>query len=509
MSSSEVEKVWILEIQKFFEQEEEEEDDHMDKRTVSIFEVPKTLKAIKPEAYAPQLMAIGPYHHWREDLCEMERYKLIVAKKVQALFQSLTFQDLVDKLAKAEQKIRACYHRYLMVSGETLAWMMAIDGLFLLQFLRVFINRSESVLVQSARMSFLVDSKGKKLGYDYVLKDIMMLENQIPLLVMKKILKIQCSEVELVESMLPQMVLGVCKEIAPLELKEECVIPIMMDCPHLLGVLYHLMVPMCEESQLDEEVKNIPESEKNGANQGFWFGKIDDSTKIYRDLWQKISGLGFFKKIKNGPFKLIGVFQPIISKSASYLGISISKVGKSREGSSNGDEEKKAPRVEEIMIPSVTGLMGIGVQFHPTSGDISSVKFDPEFGIFYLPVVKLNVNSEVILRNLVAYEASAVSGPLVLARYTELMNGIVDTAKDAKILADIGIIKSELSYGEVADIWNGMSKSIRLSHVDFIDQTIKDVNKYFDNTRKVKLYRVMKSYVYGSWRGDNVNLVAF
>ncbi|KAK9923035.1 hypothetical protein M0R45_031470 [Rubus argutus] len=49
---------------------------------------------------------------------------------------------------------------------------------------------------------------------------------------------------------------------------------------------------------------------------------------------------------------------------------------------------------------------------------------------------RLDGNTEVVLRNLVAYEASTVSGPLVLARYTELMNGIIDTKEDVKLLRE-------------------------------------------------------------------------
>ena len=43
---------------------------------VSVFNVPKALRVHKPEAYTPQLIALGPYHHWRPELYEMERYKL-------------------------------------------------------------------------------------------------------------------------------------------------------------------------------------------------------------------------------------------------------------------------------------------------------------------------------------------------------------------------------------------------------------------------------------------------
>ncbi|PNX83842.1 hypothetical protein L195_g039891 [Trifolium pratense] len=92
-------------------------------------------------------------------------------------------------------------------------------------------------------------------------------------------------------------------------------------------------------------------------------------------------------------------------------------------------------------------------------------------------------------------------GPLVITRYTELMNGIIDSEEDAKILREKGIILNHLkSDQEVANMWNGMSKSLRLSRVLFMDNAIEDVNKFYNSRMKVKMLKFMKSYVFGSWQ---------
>lgn len=266
---------------------------------------------------------------------------------------------------------------------------------------------------------------------------------------------------------------------------------------HLLDVLYHLMVPiMCEESEGENSYQWQHKSKE--IKQGcFSMDETSHSTKVFKDLWQLISKL--LAKVKNGPLKLVKLVEVMISSLSPQVG-SLGKNPQNVASNNDKDDKKIAPQVEEIMIPSVTLLVMMGVKFHATKGDISTIKFDTKTNKFYLPIVKLDVNSEVILRNLVAYEALAISSPLVLARYTELMNGIVDTAEDARILAEEGIIESELGYQDVADLWNGMSKSVRLTYVDFIDKAIKDVNDYFDSTKKVRFYKVVKAYVYGSWR---------
>ncbi|XLT07508.1 hypothetical protein HN51_053301 [Arachis hypogaea] len=135
------------------------------------------------------------------------------------------------------------------------------------------------------------------------------------------------------------------------------------------------------------------------------------------------------------------------------------------------------------------------------NGCISSINFDAKTCTLYLPIISLDVNTEVFLRNLVAYEASGSSGQLVVARYTELMNGIIDTEEDAKILRERGIVLNHLKSDlEVANIWNGMNKSLRLSKVPKLDKVIEDVNKFYSGTTKVKVKKFMKVYVFGSWQ---------
>ncbi|GMP60344.1 hypothetical protein CsSME_00023247 [Camellia sinensis var. sinensis] len=51
---------------------------------VSIFRVPATISTFKPKAYVPQLIGLGPYHHFHSELYEMEKYKLVAATRHQS-----------------------------------------------------------------------------------------------------------------------------------------------------------------------------------------------------------------------------------------------------------------------------------------------------------------------------------------------------------------------------------------------------------------------------------------
>ncbi|CAK9147599.1 unnamed protein product [Ilex paraguariensis] len=129
------EEQWVIQIRQAL-------DEHLEENTheipVSIFHIPRTLKASNPNCYIPQEVALGPYHYWRPELYEMHRYKLAAAQRTQKQLKNLRFHQLVEKLVKYGPKTRAYYHTYLDFNGETLAWMMAVDASFLLEFLQIF-----------------------------------------------------------------------------------------------------------------------------------------------------------------------------------------------------------------------------------------------------------------------------------------------------------------------------------------------------------------------------------
>ncbi|XP_061342960.1 putative UPF0481 protein At3g02645 [Gastrolobium bilobum] len=163
-------------------------------------------------------------------------------------------------------------------------------------------------------------------------------------------------------------------------------------------------------------------------------------------------------------------------------------------------ESEEAPVV--VTIPSLCELFSVGIRFKPSEGGIKDIHFDKMKGMFYLHVIKLDVNSEVIMRNIVAYEALTQPDSLVFTRYTELMRAIIDTVEDVKLLKKAQIIEktSSLSVEETTDLFNGMSKSIGPTKTKKLDETIQKVNKYFHDKRKGNLYWIFTNYVYSSWK---------
>ncbi|KAL0463953.1 UNVERIFIED_CONTAM: hypothetical protein Slati_0282900 [Sesamum latifolium] len=477
------ENQWVIHIRRALEEELEEE---TDQNPLSIFTVPKPLVAIRPDSFIPQQVSIGPYHYTRPEIHEMERYKLAAARRNQKDYQNLKLQGLVDRLVGFERRIRACYNKYLNFNGEMLAWMMAVDASFLFEFLQVCAVKqgkdTATINVGSSRLSYLVRLAGNKAAHNAILRDISMLENQIPLFVLRKLLELQFSSSEKGDETLSCMLIGLCEELSPFKMVED--LPNIRDLAHLLDVLYHFCVPKLEgytyvTAGSVQEVVQL-EEEDRGADEHQATSDDDHDEKEHKctKVLNFQSPLSCIQKIVfSKPVKVIVKLPWTILSSLPMLKL-IKEPVENFFNSLDEDQERnedestrnsimnKPPLLEEIKIPSVTELAEAGVRFEATEGGISTITFDNKNVIIYLPTISLDINSEVVLRNLVAYEACNVSGPLVLARYVELMNGIIDTEEDAKFLRERGIIKNRLkSDEEVANLWNGMSKSIRLTKV--------------------------------------------
>ncbi|KAI7729575.1 hypothetical protein M8C21_032641 [Ambrosia artemisiifolia] len=511
------EEKWVEGVRKSIVEQEDEE---ITKIPVSIFTVPQVLLATDPKSYIPQQVALGPFHHWRPEVYDMQRYKLAAARRTQK-FMNVSFERIVEIMKKNDEiRIRACYHKLLEMSGDALVWMMAVDMAFLLEFLVVYSMKQEGRTLTRATtsMSHLVDVTGKKLSHVAILRDLVMVENQIPLFLIKNMLEHQRKEIDdrTTGEKLKSMLLGLYHELSPFQEQETADVDID-DCDHILDFLYHMTVPNNKELHIDDvieiEYEGVSEEACDG-DQEKSFAKPSHLRQFTNYIWKILSKsnaglIRVSRKIIFGrPVVLVAKLPWRIISSLPILKLlkePIEQMFKNFRGEgqekSNDESGESTPKIEEITIPSVSEMAKAGFLFSPINGGISNISFDVKTCTLYLPVVELDVNTEVYLRNLVAYEACVAAGPLVMARYTELMNGIIDTEEDAKYLRERGIVLNHLkSDKEVADLWNGMSKSMKLTKVPNMDKVVADVNKMYGKTWRVKLSKYLKKYVFASWQ---------
>ncbi|WJX17524.1 hypothetical protein P8452_07429 [Trifolium repens] len=213
------------------------------------------------EHYLPRLVSIGPIHHNNANLKLGEKYKLRWAKKYIETFEIP--HNLYKKIADNINKLKDLYDEdVLTLTGtrkslkgfrsldEKLSWILFVDGCSLLH-----------ILVWNADFS---DKESLDIKFDQllvVMRDVLLLENQLPYLVLKLLWKNQ-NETELIDTMKNESAYidTFCSvQNKKEEEEEECVvsIPNESESPtHLLDLHYRIILPK-SSTKIDGNGTNI------------------------------------------------------------------------------------------------------------------------------------------------------------------------------------------------------------------------------------------------------------
>ncbi|KAH7850884.1 hypothetical protein Vadar_004177 [Vaccinium darrowii] len=125
---------WVIYIRENLKQARQE--DRADAwGKLCIYRVPKSLRECDNMAYIPQIVSVGPYHHGKKGLRDMERHKW------RALYHILkrTHQNVqlyLDSIKELEEKAVACYEGQIGLNSNEFILMMVLDGCFILELFR-------------------------------------------------------------------------------------------------------------------------------------------------------------------------------------------------------------------------------------------------------------------------------------------------------------------------------------------------------------------------------------
>ncbi|CAN6477150.1 unnamed protein product [Victoria cruziana] len=184
------EKKWVLEITANLENYDPAQES-MAWKNRSIYKVPSNLiEPSKRQAYFPQMVSFGPYHHGLKHLISMENHKQ------RALLHflrrtSTSLQSILDCVKQVEQQLVSQYDSpaYLPESDAFLK-MMVLDGCFMLEILRT----AEKVPSDYTPNDPIFSWHGMLYVLPYIKRDMLMLENQIPLLVLDRLVAAEKGE---------------------------------------------------------------------------------------------------------------------------------------------------------------------------------------------------------------------------------------------------------------------------------------------------------------------------
>ncbi|OMO88589.1 hypothetical protein COLO4_20188 [Corchorus olitorius] len=149
-----------------------------------IFKVPRQLRQVNPEAYEPQIIAIGPYyHHRKEHLKPMEEHKKHCLNTILARNPNVSLEKYVEAMRRKERAARHCYAEDVGMSPKDFSEMLLLDGCFIIELIRA------PVLMVNEMPSKYGDGQIFRLKVDLpiVAYDLLLLENQLPLFILEEL----------------------------------------------------------------------------------------------------------------------------------------------------------------------------------------------------------------------------------------------------------------------------------------------------------------------------------
>ncbi|XP_008779791.2 UPF0481 protein At3g47200-like [Phoenix dactylifera] len=176
---------WVISIREKLEQARQLES-FSPWAKLSIYRVPKSLREGDEKAYFPQVVSIGPYHRSRRRLRDMDSHKW------RALHHVLkrTGHDIhlyLHAVKSLEDKARSCYEGHIHLSSDEFVEVMVLDGVFMLELFRGAAGEGFTSLGYShCDPVFAVRGTMHSIQ-----RDMIMLENQIPLFVLGRLLGLQ------------------------------------------------------------------------------------------------------------------------------------------------------------------------------------------------------------------------------------------------------------------------------------------------------------------------------
>ncbi|KAF9619579.1 hypothetical protein IFM89_007406 [Coptis chinensis] len=196
---------WVVDVnEKLGEFDISKEMEHWKKQ--SIYRVPACVTDLNKKAYKPQAVSFGPYHHGEEDLELMEGHKQ------RALLHFLkrskkSIETCIETLGGRVQELMDSYDwiDHMWHDKNIFLQLMILDGCFMLEVLRSV----SGITSDYAYNDPIFSHHGKIHIMPHIRRDMLMLQNQLPMLLLEILHSIETGK-EKNEEFLNKMILKFC-----------------------------------------------------------------------------------------------------------------------------------------------------------------------------------------------------------------------------------------------------------------------------------------------------------
>ncbi|XP_042499928.1 UPF0481 protein At3g47200-like [Macadamia integrifolia] len=412
-----------------------------------IYRVPESLVKEKPEAYVPSRVSIGPFYHGHRHLQPMEARKLRYFKKFLNRQPEATLSNYIKVVRDLEERAYQCYPDGLKFERNNFVMMMVVDGCFILELLHLDENETTSS-----------DGKWSNLAT----LDLILLENQLPIFVLEALYRVFING-RVNDSF--HRVAATTATAATIATATAAVVVAADDHTirtQLYGLICKYFVPNILRSLLRKEYI------------------INYST---RDHIQELKP----EDVDRPKHLLDFVRRFLLPPPPPKNSLEQPKETYDGQRKNKGELEKASVKFEKNK--KVTSLLDI--------------KFDKK-GVLTIPSIAIDDGTEIILRNLVAYELYTEDHSYI-TEYANFMDGLIDSREDVELLQDNGIIVTISDPSEVAQLFNGLLKQVRV----FVRDTISirlEVEEYYNIRCHKWKASLMLNYFSSPW--SFISLVA-
>jgi hypothetical protein len=186
-------RAWVVDVEKTLEEADASVEVSLWQRH-SIYRVPACIKDLKPKAYRPQVVSLGPFHHGDKELRPMEEHKQRALRHLlrRARRPLEAFAAAVEEVAgQLESAYMELGDQWRGEEGrEKFLEMMIVDGCFLLEVMRAA-GRDGKSTGDYAPNDPIFSHHGVLYMVPYIRRDMLMLENQLPLLLLQKLVAVE------------------------------------------------------------------------------------------------------------------------------------------------------------------------------------------------------------------------------------------------------------------------------------------------------------------------------
>ncbi|KAJ3679516.1 hypothetical protein LUZ60_017527 [Juncus effusus] len=401
---------------------------------LSIYRVPKTLRDGDDKSYVPQVVSIGPIHHGKRKLREMEPHKWRAVHRVLER-TGHEIERYIEAIRPLEEKIRSCYEGRIVLRSDEFILCLVLDGTFVLELFRGATIPNGFTLLGYSRNDPVFSMCG---AMHSVQRDMIMLENQIPLFVLDRLLSVQSNR------------------------------------PDQKGHVAHLAVCFFDPLMPTD----VPLQERDRAR-------------------MEMSINGFFDPLSDDGLHCLDAFRMSLLRTGPKPEPPPKRAWLKKWSQTRRVADKR----RQQFIHCVSELREAGIRCRKMNTDrFWDVQF--ENGVLKIPRILIHDGTKSLFLNLIAFEQCHLdTSRNMITSYVIFMDNLINSEEDVRYLHDRGIIEHWLGNDkDVSDLFSRLCQEVVFDFNDSYLSSLSDhVNKYYNNRWSTWFASLKHNYFSNPW----------